>query len=56
MHPAAKIQDIAALHQQGVSRLDSSDPILCFDVGRAVSSSTPNDFQPNSHMGLQLIR
>jgi sterol 3beta-glucosyltransferase len=51
-HPAAQIQDIPAIHQQGVSLLDSSDPILFFDAGQGVSSSTPNDFQPNSHMGL----
>ena len=25
--------------------------MLFFDAGQSVSSSTPNDFQPNSHMG-----
>ena len=32
------------------------DPILFLILGRAVSSSTPNDFHPNSHKGLRLLR
>ena len=55
-HPVAQIQGIAAIHQQGVSLLDMSDPISSLMLGSAVSSSTPNDFQPNSQMGWGLIR
>lgn len=51
-HPPAEIQDIAALHQHGISFFDSGDPIRYFVAGRSREFRHANDFQPNSHIGL----
>src|ERR671919_2591436 len=48
----AQVHGIAASNQQGVGLMDHGDPLVSSMLGNAVSSSTPKDFQPSSHMGV----
>ena len=50
-HPVAQVQGIAACGQQDVGLLDRGTQRSSSMLGRAVSSSTPRDFQPSSHIG-----